>query len=407
MPYPLGKASHPCGWGNTDLAYMGQVYYAGSVLTLAWLAGLITIWAFRGGSRRLLRNPLTLLAILALVLSLGTPGLLWLIQARLPVFDKFKLPIKFVPFIHFFSLAAGALVIDRLAWRSSAPARWRRICFAAVVVLIGYHVILSRPCFHCYGDRPYPALPAELESVLRDGPRPVRILPLAPTRSVAPGYTLSLEHNFATVYRVNSFSGYDPLVSERSQWLRVMDDFQTDPLTTIRRHGVTHLLVHRLMRSPVLSGNPFFVPAETSSPFFGEPLRDYCDHTEPVVETGDVRLIEVDDPDPLAFPAGDPSRPLPIEETPGGLAVDASGVTGGGAVVVNYLWYRGIRATADGRPIRCTPDEFGRIRLELPPGAQTVTVRYQSPWALGIGIGVCLLVFGAAVHFLQARRSSA
>ena len=81
-----------------------------------------------------------------------------------------------------------------------------------------------------------------------------------------------------------------------------------------------------------------------------------------------------------------------------GVTVDVSQMRQGRAVVINYLWYRGSRVWADGVPVDCQPDEFGRIRVETPPGAETLTVGYHSPWLSAGGIGAVLVLLGVVGH---------
>ena len=62
-------------------------------------------------------------------------------------------------------------------------------------------------------------------------------------------------------------------------------------------------------------------------------------------------IWELPQPDPLAFPEKDPSRPLPLTVTGRGVTVDLASRATGGAVVVNFL-----RATLDARLCRRQAD---------------------------------------------------
>jgi len=400
FPYPLSNASYLPEWGNTNAAYRGQLYSAGCLFTLAWLLGMMSIWAFRVRPPLARKNPLLVFSLLAIVLCLGSPGGLWWLLAGLPVFDKFCHPVKFLPFFHLFSLAIGAVIIQRATLRSARPRRCLGIAFGVVCALVVYNAALCRSSFYSYGDRVYPKLPPELSQALSGDGKPVRVLPLVPIRSTVKNYALSLAHNFPSVYQIESLSGYDPLVTQRPEYVRVEESLEADFGAAVRRYGVTHVLVHRTAEQPVLGENPCFLRMETEIPVWRDSVRTYCAERPASTSIGDVRVIEVDDPDPLAFPVADRTRNLPVRHSRHGLVVDVSGVPAASEVVVNYLWYRSVRLRADDKAIDSAPDAFGRIRARLPAGARELTVRYQSPWHLGLGIGVGLIALGLIGHCL-------
>jgi len=400
FPYPLGKAEAPADLGSMYLEYFGELYYAGTVFTLAWFCGLLVAWVFPGRLRALLRNPLFALGLLALLMCIGEAGVVWYVQAKLPVFSKFKHPVKVLPFFHLFSLAFGALVVDRLTLRAKSPGRWWTICFIVISVLLIYHASLARTSFYSFADRPYPEMPEAVSRLLRGSGEPVRIMPVSQSRATSVNFTLSLTATFGSAYGVDSFWGHDPLVSFRPEYQRIERQAEADTLATIRRHGVSYVLVHSTFDSPVLSANHAVRWQETRYLHVLEPLRSYYAGREPVVETADVRLFKVDGADPMAFPAGDRTRPLPIVRIPSGVQVDVFDLSQGGDVVINYLWYEGIRVRADGQPVPSTPDPFGRIQARAPSGARTLTVHYHSPWLLGTGIGACFVAMGVGWYLL-------
>jgi hypothetical protein len=404
LPYPLGRADAPADLGTMHLHLFGQLYYAGSLFTLTWLAGLLVAWLYPGRTRSLLANPLFALGLVALLLCIGEAGVLWYVQAKLPVFNKFKHPVKVLPFFHFFSLAFGAVVVHRLTRRSRSPGRWRTLAFVAVAGLLVYHASLARTSFYSFSDRPYPEMPEGILRVLKRGEEPVRVMPVAQARSTAEHFTLSLTNSFASVYGIDSYWGHDPLVSFRPEFQRIERAAEADMLETLRRVGVSYLLVHSTSDSPVLSVNPSVRWQETRNLHILEPVRSYYAGREPVAEARDLRLFRLDGADPMAFPADEPNRPLPVAHVPSGARADLSRLPEGGEVVINYLWYENIRVTADGRPVPSASDEYGRIRAQVPPGTQAVTVRYRSPWGLGTAIGLALVLLGAGWHWLFGSR---
>ncbi|NQT16337.1 MAG: hypothetical protein HQ582_26505 [Planctomycetes bacterium] len=403
LPYPLVRAPHPQGCGTSDLQLMGQFYYAGTLLSLAWLARLIGAWMRRGGLLSLMRDWLFVLGLVALILCLGSSACLWTLQSKLPGLDKFTYPFKFLPFFHLFSLASGAVLVHRIIVRSPRRKWWASLCFFAVCGLVVYHVSLARPSFYSYADRPYPEMPERLAEVLSGNPEPVRILPIAPVRSVAPGYTLGLAHNLPSVYGVDSLGGYDPLVEQRPQYQGVARRLEEDFAGAVGAYGVTHLLIHRLSREPVLSGNPAFLQRETDSLYPQEEVRAYCVGKDVVAETADVRVVKVDGSAPRSFPLDAPTHRLPVAQAGSQIAVDVSGVSEDGTVVVNYLWYPGIEVSADGRVVPSSPDEFGRIQARVPGNTRTLTVLYRSSWGLGMKVCLLLVIVGSCLQLALGK----
>jgi hypothetical protein len=400
LPYPLGKAAGPADLGSMHLEYFGQLYYAGTLFTLAWFAGLLVAWLFPGRLRPLLKNPIFALGLLALLMCIGEAGVVWYVQAKLPLFSKFKHPVKVLPFFHFFSLLFGAIVADRLAQISRRPGRWRIVSFVVVAVLLVYHAGLARPSFYSFSDRPYPEMPKPVRQLLCPGKEPVRVMPVSQSRGISRNFTLGLTANFPSVYGIDSFWGHDPLVSFRPKYQRVEAEAEADVLETIRRHGVGYLLVHSTFDAPVLSDNHRVRWQEIRYLHVLEPLRSYYAGREPVVQTPHVRLFQLDGVDPMAFPADDREYALPIVRIPSGVQVDVASLLEGGEVVINYLWYEGIRVRGDGRPIPSHPDRFGRIETDVPPGTETLTVQYHTPWLTGSGIGLVLIAVGVGWYWL-------
>ena len=94
-PDSLANAPQPNEWGSTQLEWMGEYYYAGTVFTLAALATLFLLTGIRWRKEILRRNLWLCLGGVAFLLALGDVGVLWTIQSTLPLFNKFTNPIKF------------------------------------------------------------------------------------------------------------------------------------------------------------------------------------------------------------------------------------------------------------------------------------------------------------------------
>lgn len=75
-----------------------------------------------------------------------------------------------------------------------------------------------------------------------------------------------------------------------------------------------------------------------------------------------------------------------------GVYVDLRGLNGAQPLVVNFLRWPDMNAYVDGQLTPIQEDEWDRMVVRVPKGAQKLAVLYQSPWGPGIAVGVgCLL----------------
>lgn len=403
LPFPIGE-THYWGVESRFGRYFAQIYYAGTVFTLVWLASLATAWIYPRRLGRICANPLCVLALVTLLLSLGDPGVLWYLQAKLPVLEKFTHPVKLLPLFHFFSLSAGAVVVHQLTSRTRSPVRWQVLCFVVVLVLLTYHVSLVRRSWNSFTDVPYPAMPRELDRLLKEDGKAARIVPVKSALSVGVDFPPGLADNYPTVYGIDSLSGLDPLVSFRPEYQQVERRLSADLLDTLRRYGVTHLVLHgtgdssRLRESPCVS-----CYTERKDLYRLEALRRYCANREPCYEDREMSVFLLDNTAPIAYGGADPIQSFSVVKGPSRLIVDVSCLPSGGKVVINYLWYRAIRLSADGQRLTSWADDFGRIATTVPPNTRTVTVHYQSPWLLGIALGAAVIAAGMVIAWFSDR----
>jgi hypothetical protein len=79
-----------------------------------------------------------------------------------------------------------------------------------------------------------------------------------------------------------------------------------------------------------------------------------------------------------------------------GLVIELVPESGPRKIVANFLRYPDIVATADGKPVAVTEDEWQRIIVAAPAGAKEIRIRYAPPRGPGIAIAFALAVVGAA-----------
>ncbi|MDQ3813424.1 MAG: hypothetical protein M3347_05680, partial [Armatimonadota bacterium] len=418
LPYPLTRAEHPNQWGSTDIEFMGQFYYSGTLFAaVAFAAGLLILGVLavyrcdRAFLRRLTaQNVWLLCAAIAFFLALGPEGVLWVLLGLLPVFKLFTGPWKFLLFLNLFLPLGGGLIVERWLRGTKSPQRAEAMIALAVCALLLYHTALARPSFYSYGSRLYPPLPPPMATLLRSGgSTPQRILPFAPQRSISPDFVFSLRHNLPTAYGIFSFDGYDPFVPITPPNQQASARLQADPIRAARAYGVRWLIVHRLAEHPVYSPNPVLRHQEQIAQ---PPLRLLASlrrqaRRRQVLPA--VTIWELSDSSPLAFATAAPQRALPIEFDEAGARVDVSPLRDGGRVVINILRRPEMALTADKRVIPVEADSWGRIVTTVPAGTRVLEMRYAPPWSKGFLVGALLAVFSVVltVGLLRWQRGSA
>jgi len=393
VPYPEDRRKY------ADPEHFGALYYAGTVLSAAWVAGLLFVGIWRGTVRSFVANPWNGLAILTFVLALGHLLRLWTWQAQLPVFNQFNHPAKFLPFFHLFSCAVGAMFLNRVIVRSSTPDRWRMVTFIVIAALLLYNARNASSALFVYAERPYPALPSELTDLTSARPQPVRILPLTYLRSTADEYVIGLQHHFPTVYGISSVGGYDPIIEKDAHYRSVMKELKADARAALRKHGVTHLILHdevadSLRRRDWTTEECCKLPASFSA------LVVECERSKPMMQSHRVRVYEVLDTTPLAHAA---SKALPVRLSVSRVDVDVARATPDHDVVLNFLWRPGIRVYADGKLVPASADAEQHIRVPIRAGTKNLTLQYESPWRLGLLLGGVLVVVGLFGGFVSNR----
>lgn len=457
VPYPLASANYPGVPESPHFNHMGQLYYAGTIFSVAAAIGMASLLAHRWNRRLLAANVWLPLAWMALILSTGRIGGLWYLFGKIPPFTGFEHPFKFIPFAVLFMLLGGALLIDR-ALRHTRNAFWQVAICTAALGCMAYHIWLPLPSFCNYGFQPYPSPPAELQA-LRDDPLGGRILAIGPNRSLAPEYGQSLMHQWPTVWGFDALGGYDPLVSESPRFASVprrllasagvlgmqidlggAEMKLTPQVLEIEKHDPIRSALNLLSNPPadeqemwghsprldaasqlsvleaygvhwvvVYSGPqlPKAVPGidETlwkHSPNYDLLIAAIQECCPMVVNRPEVKVYELANPAPSAFVVDDPTHSLPIHSDGHGTTVDTRGLHSETSVVVNMLPARNLQAFADGRYLAGTTDAWGRMLFQLPKDAQRLQILYRPPWLTGATCGACLAA--CAVLLMRWRR---
>ena len=378
-------------------ASLVQTYYAGTLLTFAWMLGIAGLVVAKGARAILRRNPLLFASIVAFLCVIGHQGGLWTVQTLMPVLNRFSFPEKFLPFFHLFSLLVGAMLMERFLDGHRKQVLLRKCAFAVIAVLMLNHVSLSRKAFYDFADAPNYDLPAGLVAQLKPDGRVHRIFPASPERSGGRGFVESLRLGFPTMAEVSSFEGYEMLIRDRRQFKNLLTRLESQPLETLRLYGVDRIVVHR---------NAYNRPSPTDVPVESMRLvpevaaiRNALAGREAVYRDQNVEVYKLENSEPIAGRAA-PSTDLelPVEIAGNSVRVQTASLRQGGKVMVNYLLRPGMGAWSGGRQLHVESDEHGRMVVDVPSGSSMIEVAYHISWEWPALAGLICIGLGALLE---------
>jgi hypothetical protein len=399
---PLGSlVAHPDVWGLTQHSNRGEMFYIGFPFILATALGILLLAATAllcrsdlKSLRALAGNNIWLIcAALAWILSLGHRGVLWSLMANLPVFDKFNVPAKFLGFLVLFSVIAGGTIIERI-FRDHANVP--TILASAVTMLLLVHVSLATASFYNYSGRPYVPLPDQFAKVFRTHPTQ-RVLAIGPDRSIDADTTTSLRNNYATVERVMTIEGYDPLVATRPEDRAAMRRFETDLVAAAEAYGTRWVVVDEGGFASRFSRDENAWSLETTAPEMEHHFAGLRPELRLVAWVPGYSLYELPDAAPFAFLEGSPRVSLPVDVSWSGLHVDTRGIPANSRVVLNVAGRPWMNVSSGmSHRIAWNSDQWGRVSFVLPADAQGISLEYLPPWEQGFKASLILLFIAAA-----------
>ena len=407
MLLPLGSLlPRPVGLGSGAFEYFCEMYYSGTLFqALCFLALLLAMARFavskctwKETQTWLGANTWLVLFGLAILFGLGSKGILWTVFAQLPIFDRFRWPIKFAYYCLLYSTIAGAVLAER--WFTWRP-RLQFPVIAAMACLLMIHVDLSRTSWYDFADRPYPETPSILRTATTQPSGRLLTRWGSMDRSPEPGYYKTLPLDFATHAGAYAVGGYDTFLEGSLAARRVRYKFWEDPVGAARAYGVHWVAADATLDHPVASANPFFSSLDAASIGNIMAIHAIQDAGHLAGKQAGLSIHQLDDPAPLAFLSSAPQRPLPIQMNSTGVIVDTSSAQPGDTLICNVAWRPWMRA-----PQPLEEDEWGRIRIRSVAASSQLSIAYQPPWNLTLLSGLVLILLGLAAAF-WARRTAA
>jgi hypothetical protein len=409
---PLGPQ-----WWSTQLNGQppgAQIFYAGTVFALAVFIGLwmliMTLGLYRTTWKQFQElvgsNVFLITAGIALLLALGHDGLLWTLQSQLPVFDKFRWPMKYTGYLVPLMAVAGGLILERTLKTRSYKIEAGIV--AGVSALLMLHCALIQGSWYDYGVRPYPKLPAEMSKLVSGSENnpPARVLTslISMRRNPSAAFFDSLAVNFATKAEAYAAGGYDVFIENSPEYLQVLDRFSQSPLEAAKAYGIRWIIQSSVLDRPELAVNRTLDQMEMPSLSERRVLLKNAESGVPAFTSPDVTVYELKGASPYAFTT---SQTLPVSFDASGANINISKVPPGTTVITNVLWRHWLKATLSGSPIPTKPDDWGRVAVTLPAAAQNLRITYSPPWnktcLVGLACLILALLSGLLLHRFELK----
>lgn len=214
---------------------------------------------------------------------------------------------------------------------------------------------------------------------------------------IVPGFSAPvLGFNYATLWGVYHFGGYDPMVSEKTRSAAL---------------GIVNNPVFNLPPD-----EPFTIPQATFEYFRKWGVKWYSVSRKiPLNDDSRFKLIASDNyrnvlMDPLAKPLvywqneNNDENLISYRFTTNSVEIDCSS-SGGGSLIINVLYHPFFSAVADGVPLLITENSDNQMMLNIPKGTHKVTVRYSdSRFIYGSAISLAFLLL--SLTFLLRRKKA-
>jgi hypothetical protein len=409
LPYPLAETQFPTPWGSYHAEKLGEFFFFGGLFALLFALQALAFWLYLPQRSAWSRSWWVVSGIVALLMVLGRPGMLWQEVAHLPLSKMFlRYTFRFYPWLAFCAILSGGLILERVLATLQRRQRWELIVGGLMLVVLAYHMAMCRASFYLYGFQPYPELPAEFEATFHPYPdksfvgdrNSRRFMSWTQLRSPTPAYYSTLQLNLPHYYQVPTILGYDPVIEGQPRIKEVNRRLDSTPLEACKAYGIGW---HLFATFPVFSPNPrfqFMEAAIPNEPAYRELLKV---DLVPLASSGGVQLKELRGVDPLAFATDHPEVPLPLHLHCRGADIDVAGLPAGTPVTINYLWYPQMHLYLDGQPVSTEPDDWQRISLTLPRTGTQLALRYDPPWALACALGLGLTLAALLLGWVALR----
>ncbi len=380
FPSPLTSSPPPDPYPGLKFIYMSQLYYSGTFLfAVGMVACLFQIYHFKSKTTEQKRLLVwVILGLTSLFLCVGPEPLLWTLLSYLPVFNKFKYPVKFLIFTQLFFILVGAMTVSRLVKHYHIKSSVVRLFVLLGFGLILYHVYYSRAAFYHYYTTSYPKqLSPDFARIIKAPKETIRVASMTHFRDMHKDFFSLLGHNFASLYGVSTINIYDPLVTAKPSYQKIVNRFRATPFQYLYAYGVKYFIFDKSVEDELIPKS----------------LSLYIARTKPIYQKGLLQVYPLPQSRPLAYETNNESIQYQLQFDFSKLKVGPLPKDKTSSVSVNYLYYPAMYAVSEkGQRLPLRVDKFGTMVVES-QHARYISIIYGYPLKLVLAlVGACLMV---------------
>ena len=385
-----------------------ETYFSGGVFTFLGCLGLLFLVGRLARAKLdrpyVLANRYIIVGGVLLLLAGGDSGILWELMARLPAFEYFNYPFKFLPLLSFCLGIGGVGVLG--AMTSMASERWGRsivgLCASLSVVLTLANLFLTTRSFFDFEAGLYPELPKKISAIVAAGPDsggrlPPRVVVFAPWRAKGERYVTSLPLDLSSRFKIPNLGGYDPLIEDRLDDRELLDNVWSWGAGKARELGVRWLIVYR--------PNVLDFRGRLEQNFLTYPITPerMIGEASIAAALGRTTIYDLGEARPYAFFPEDEARPATVALSEGLVLASFEAASAPRPLILNFQYRKGTRVESSRGDLEATPDALGRIAVMVPEGVDGVRLGHWGGGWRGLWGAVLALILGVCCVFLAAR----
>jgi len=411
FPFPIATANGSfASWTNIHSELIGHIYYSGTFFTLLgfsalfFLSGALII--FKGyflGKKLLTENIWLFCAGIAFIFAIGKYGIIWTIVSNLPIFNKFQIPLKFLPFVTLFLIMGGGSIFMRFLSITNFSQYYKIGSIFFIFGALLYHIALPLPSFYTYKSIPYPSPSKKLIKLLDDtNSTTTRMIPFLPMneKDISMNSNILMFWNFSSIYSIHSLDGYDPLVESTPETNFMKQKIQNDPLNAIREYGVRWILIYNQDSAyyPLKRGVGL-----VESVMSGQLLmKILLKHAKKTITLPEGSIWELDHYSPMAFLSDNQKRAFKYSFSGNVLNIFTTNISDSASTLTaNLLWRPDMIARDNqNRVLNSKPDIWGRMKIDIPYTTNIIKIKYEPPITFSFYLASLLLLFAFLTYHI-------
>ncbi len=383
----------PFGKGIKSLCFSSGILFSIGLFQIIMLFVCLTIKNI-DLKKYISKNLYLILGILALILCFGEGGIIWKLLHSLPIFLQFKHPCKMVLFVNLFVLISACKFLSCKIKNNILKILLFTLALAMMLLMNKHDTT-----FFYYENNNY-NYPNSMEKNIKDINK-YRIYSFAPMRSPAKYYSLTMQNNFASIYKLYSIqmfkSNLDDILTENKKWNNFLGryihwwfrDFRLSKKKEelLCEYGVKYMILPDINTYRWISTKRMKDMEKANIKYLEKHYKEILNDNKLKI-----KVYELPNPRPLCF-IKDTYNALPVELNSQGGVIETKGLKAHTKIILNMIYRPNYAMYIGKKKYPVSKDNLDRIEIDLPVETDKITVKYHSPWEVSTLIAFVLLIF--------------